>query len=41
VRGAENRALARAEMVAALPSVRTAFAARDRQRLLADLGEMF
>lgn len=39
--GAETRALARAEMVASLASVREAFAARDRERLLKDLGPLF
>ena len=38
---AENRALERAEMVAALPAVREAFAARDREGLLAQCAEMF
>ena len=38
---AENRALERAEMIAALPAVREAFAARDREGLLAQCAEMF
>ena len=41
LRGAENRALARAEMIADLPAARAAFAARDRAKLLADYGDMF
>jgi methyl-accepting chemotaxis protein len=41
MKGAESRALARAEMVANLPSVREAFAARDRPRLLAELKDMY
>lgn len=39
--GAAGRALARAEMVAQMPAVRAALAARDRPRLLAETGEMF
>ena len=38
---AENRALERAEMIAAMPAVREAFAARDREALLAQCAEMF
>jgi hypothetical protein len=38
---AQNRALERAEMVAAMPEVREAFAARDRERLLAECADMF
>ena len=38
---AENRALERAELIAALPAVREAFAARDREALLAQCAEMF
>lgn len=41
VRNAQGKALARAEMIASLPSVREVFAARDRERLLADLEPMF
>jgi methyl-accepting chemotaxis protein len=41
LRGAENRALARAEMIADLPTARATFAARDRAKLLADYGDMF
>jgi methyl-accepting chemotaxis protein len=41
IKGAEGRALARAEMVANLPWVREVFAARDRPRLLAEMREMF
>ena len=37
----ENRALERAEMKAAMPAVREAFAARDREGLLAQCAEMF
>lgn len=39
--GAGSRALARAQLVADLPAVRSAFAARDRPRLLAETAEMF
>jgi methyl-accepting chemotaxis protein len=39
--GAANRALARAEMVAQLPTVQSALAARDRPRLLAETMPMF
>ena len=38
---AQNRALERAEIIAALPAVRAAFAARDREGLLAESAEMF
>ena len=38
---AENRALERAELIAALPAVREAFAAGDREALLAQCAEMF
>jgi methyl-accepting chemotaxis protein len=38
---AENRALERAELIAALPAVREAFAGRDREALLAQCAEMF
>ena len=38
---AENRALARAEMIAALPVTRQAIATGDRQRLLDEFGAMF
>ena len=38
---AQNRALERAEVIAALPAVREAFAARDREALLAQCAEMF
>lgn len=41
MKGAEGRALARAEMVANLPAVREIFAARDRDRLLAEMTPMF
>lgn len=41
LQGAEDRALARAELLANLPSVRAAFAARDRAALLAECAEMF
>lgn len=39
--GAESKALARAEMVAALPVTRTLMAAQDRAGLLAEFGQMF
>ena len=39
--GAENRALARAELVASLPRVKEMFAARDREGLAAELKQMF
>ena len=38
---AQNRALERAEIIATLPAVRAAFAARDREGLLAQCAEMF
>jgi methyl-accepting chemotaxis protein len=41
LRAAEDRAMARAEMVANLPAVRDLFAKRDRERLLAECGPMF
>jgi methyl-accepting chemotaxis protein len=41
LRAAEDRAMARAEMIANLPSVRDLFAKRDRERLLAECGPMF
>jgi methyl-accepting chemotaxis protein len=41
LREAENKALARAELVAALPVTREAMATQDRQRLLAEFGAMF
>lgn len=41
LKGAESRALARAEMVADLPTVRQAFAARDRDALLAETAELY
>jgi methyl-accepting chemotaxis protein len=41
LRAAEDRAMARAEMVANLPAVRDIFAKRDRERLLAECGPMF
>jgi methyl-accepting chemotaxis protein len=41
LRAAEDRAMARAEMIANLPSVREIFAKRDRERLLAECGPMF
>ena len=41
LRGAEDRAMARAEMIGNLPSVRDIFAKRDRERLLAECGPMF
>lgn len=41
LKGAETRALARAEMVADLPSVRKLFIAQDRPALLAETQEMF
>lgn len=37
----EQKALAQAEMIAALPAVKAAFAAKDRPRLLAETQEMF
>jgi methyl-accepting chemotaxis protein len=41
LKGAEARALARAEMIADLPSVRKLFAAKDRAALLAETQAMF
>jgi methyl-accepting chemotaxis protein len=41
LRIAEDKAMARAEMVANLPTVRDIFAKRDRERLLAECGPMF
>lgn len=41
LKGAEGRAVARAEMIADLPSVKAIFAARDRPKLLAELKPMF
>lgn len=41
LRAAEDRAMARAEMIANLPSVRDIFAKRDRERLLTECGPMF
>ena len=41
LRSAEDRAMARAEMIANLPTVRELFAKRDRERLLAECGPMF
>ncbi len=41
LRGAENRALAGAEMLATLPTIRDTFAKRDRPRLLEECKEMF
>ncbi|MEP9379725.1 cache domain-containing protein [Aquabacter sp. CN5-332] len=41
LRGAENKALARAELVADLPATKRLMAARDRPGLLAEFGEMF
>lgn len=41
LRDAENRALGRAELIAAMPSVRRLFAAGDRAGLLAELGGAF
>lgn len=41
VRGAEGRALARAEMIADLPNIRRLFIARDRAGLLAETQAMF
>lgn len=40
-RSGERKALAQAEMIAALPAVKAAFAAKDRPRLLAETQEMF
>lgn len=41
LRNAADEALARAEIVAALPATKQAVAAKDRERLLADYAEMF
>lgn len=41
VKGAENRALSRAELIAGLPNIRQIFAARDREKLLAEMHEVF
>ena len=41
LRAAEDRAMARAEMIANLPAVRDLFAKQDRERLLAECGPMF
>lgn len=41
LRDAELRAVSRAEIVAQMPAVRAAFAARDRERLLAEVREMY
>jgi len=41
LRGAESRALARAEMIANLPNIKKLFAAQDREGLLAETKEMF
>jgi methyl-accepting chemotaxis protein len=41
IEGAETRALARAEMIAAMPAARVALAARDRETLLADFADVF
>lgn len=41
IQGIENRALARAELVAGLPRVKELFAARDRDGLAAELKQMF
>lgn len=41
LQGIENRALARAELVASLPHIRELFAARNRDALAAELKEMF
>ncbi|HEX8550101.1 MAG TPA: cache domain-containing protein [Abditibacteriaceae bacterium] len=41
LRSAEGRAVARAEMLANLPTLKQMFAARDRKRLLAEYGPMF
>ncbi len=40
LRGAESRALARAEMIADLPNIKKHFAAQDREGLLAETKEM-
>lgn len=41
MRDAENKALARAEMLASMPVTRQAVAAKDRQRLIDEFGAMF
>ena len=41
LKAAEDRAMARAEMIANLPAVREIFARQDRERLLAECGPMF
>lgn len=41
LRAAEDRGMARAEMIANIPTVRDLFAKRDRERLLAECGPMF
>lgn len=41
LRGAEDRALARAAMIADLPKARALFAAKDRAGLLAEYSKMF
>ena len=41
LQGAEDRALARASMIADLPKARSLFAAQDRAGLLAEYGKMF
>src|SRR5687767_10779152 len=41
LRGAEDRALARAEVVASTPSIREAFAAQDREALLRETREIY
>lgn len=41
MRDAENKALARAELIASLPVTRQAMATKDRQRLLDEFGAMF
>jgi methyl-accepting chemotaxis protein len=41
LQGAEERALARASMIASLPKARALFAAQDRAGLLAEYGKMF
>jgi methyl-accepting chemotaxis protein len=41
VKGAEGRALARAEMVSNIPAVQDAFATQSRERVLAETAEMF
>ena len=41
LRDAENKALARAEMLASMPVTRSAMAAKDRQKLIDEFGAMF